>query len=203
MRDRLNAGLRRLPVGLVWAGGALPLILLLLDLVLARLGADPLRQIEHRTGRIAIYFLVATLAVTPLLRLGRINLMRFRRVLGLLAFIYAALHLAAWMWFDRGLAWGQIWDELLHRPFLTIGGISAVILTILAATASQRAIRGLGARNWQRIHRGIYLAAPLAAWHWLASEKIPSPLAQAILAMILLLLGVRIWRVAQKRFGSL
>ncbi len=193
MRDRLNAALRRLPRGAVWVAGLIPFLLLASDTLRGRLGVDPVRAIEHRSGRIAIYFLVATLCVTPLLRLARINAMRFRRALGMLSFLYAALHVAAWAVLDMGLAWGRIGGDLMNRPYLTIGAISGVILALLAATASDLAIRRLGSARWRAIHRGIYVAAPLAGWHWLLVEKIPGPKEQAILAVILGLLAWRGW----------
>lgn len=82
MIQRLNGWLRRLPVWAVWLGGMIPLALLIWDTLAGGLGVDPVRDIEHRLGRTALYFLLATLAVTPLLRLTRLNLMRFRQALG-------------------------------------------------------------------------------------------------------------------------
>lgn len=199
MRDRVNTALRRLPRGAVWPAGLIPLLLLVHDTVQGRLGVDPVQAIEHRSGRTAIYFLVATLCVTPLLRLARINAMRLRRALGMLSFLYAAVHVAAWVVLDMGLGWPQIGHDLLNRPFLTIGAISGVILILLALTASDFAIRRLGSRRWRAIHRGIYVAAPLAAWHWLLVEKIPGPKAQAILAVILGLLAWRGWAALRPR----
>lgn len=193
MREALNAALRRVPRGAVWAAGLIPLALLVLDGAQGALGVDPVREIEHRLGRTAIYFLVATLCVTPLLRMARLNLMRWRRALGLLCFLYAALHVAVWAVPDMGGAWGQIARDLLLRPFLLIGAVAVLILALLAATASDRAIRGLGAARWRAIHRGIYPASVLAGWHWLLSEKVPGPKAQVILAVILSLLVWRLW----------
>lgn len=193
MRDALNAALRRLPRGAVWAAGLIPFLLLAWDTVQGRLGVDPVRMVEHRSGRAALYFLVATLCVTPLLRLARINAMRFRRALGMLSFLYAVLHVAAWAVLDMGLAWAQIGGDLLQRSFLTIGTISLLILAVLAATATDSAIRRLGAGRWRAIHRWIYVAAPLAGLHWLLSEKVAGTKAEVILAVILSLLAWRGW----------
>lgn len=193
MRDTLNAALRRLPRGAVWAAALIPLLLLALDTVRGRLGVDPVRMIEHRSGRIAIYFLVATLCVTPLLRLARLNAMRFRRALGVSGFLYALLHVGAWAVLDMGLAWRQIGGDLVQRRFLTIGAVSLLILALLAATATDSAIRRLGTRRWRAIHRGFYVAAPLAGLHWLLSEKVAGTRAEVILAVILSLLAWRGW----------
>lgn len=199
MRGAINAALRRLPRGTAWAAGLIPFGLLVWDAVENRLGVDPVRMIEHRSGRAALYFLIATLCVTPLLRLARINAMRFRRALGMLGFLYAGLHVTAWAVLDMGLAWGQIGGDILHRPFLSIGAISLLILALLAATASDAAIRRLGSGRWRAVHRGIYVAAPLAGWHWLLSEKVPGMKAQVILAVILSLLAWRGWGMLRLR----
>ena len=163
--------MRRIPVAAVWLAGAVPFAVLLWDTLQGQLGVDPIRDIEHRLGRTAVYLLLATLAVTPLLRLFRVNLVRFRRALGLLSFSYAVLHLLAWAVLDMGLLWGQALRDIVKRPYLTIGMGAWVILAILAATSSNRAIRALGPR-WKALHRLVYLAAPLAILHWLMAYKI-------------------------------
>lgn len=183
--------LRRLPTGVVWGLGALPLALLVWDMLGGGLGIDPVRDIEHRLGRTAVYFLVASLCVTPLLRLARINLMKFRRPLGLLAASYAGLHLLAWVVLDMGLRWEQALRDIARRPYLTIGMAALAILVILAATSSNAAIRRLGARRWRAIHRLVYLATPLALFHWLLAHKIWPAKPLVILGVVAILLGLR------------
>ncbi|SEI06929.1 sulfite oxidase heme-binding subunit YedZ [Paracoccus alkenifer] len=194
--------LRRLPTGVVWALGALPLAVLVWDVFAGGLGVDPVRDIEHRLGRTAVYFLVASLCVTPLLRLARINLMKFRRPLGLLSASYAALHLLAWAVLDMGLRWEQALKDIARRPYLTIGMAALVILLILAATSSNAAIRRLGARRWGAIHRLVYLAAPLALFHWLLAHKIWPGKPLLILGAVAILLGLRLAWARARRFAS-
>ena len=184
--------LRRLPTGALWALGALPFMLLVWDILAGRLGVDPVRDIEHRLGRTALYFLVASLCVTPLLRLGRVNLIKFRRPLGLLAASYAGLHLLAWVVLDMGLRWEQALRDIARRPYLTIGMAALLILAILAATSSNAAIRRLSPRRWGAIHRLVYLAAPLALFHWLLAHKIWPVKPLVILVVVALLLGLRV-----------
>lgn len=192
--------LRRLPTGVVWALGALPLALLVLDAFAGGLGVDPVRDIEHRLGRTAVYFLIASLCVTPLLRLGRVNLMKFRRPLGLLSASYAGLHLLAWVVLDMGLRWEQALRDIARRPYLTIGMVVLVILAALAATSSNAAIRRLGARRWGVIHRLVYLAAPLALFHWLLAHKIWPAKPLLILGAVAILLGLRlVWARSRRR----
>ena len=191
--------LRRLPTGVVWALGALPLALLVRDTLAGGLGIDPVRDIEHRLGRTAVYFLLASLCVTPLLRLARINLIKFRRPLGLLSASYAGLHLLAWMVLDMGLRWEQALKDIARRPYLTIGMAVLAILLILAATSSNAAIRRLGTRRWGAIHRLVYLAAPLALFHWLLAHKIWPAKPLLILGAVVILLGLRLfWAVRRQ-----
>lgn len=191
MRAWLNAQARRLPEWGVWLAGLVPLALLVADTTLGRLGIDPVRDIEHRLGRTALYFLAASLAVTPLLRFGRINLMRLRRALGLLAFTYAALHLAAWLVFDMGLLWAQIVKDVVKRPYLVFGMGAFAILLALALTSNAASLRRLGAAGWRSLHRLVYVAAPLAVLHWLWALKVweAKPLGWG--AVILALLAAR------------
>lgn len=183
--------IRRLPTGVVWALGTLPLALLVWDTLAGNLGVDPIRDIEHRLGRTAVYFLLASLCITPILRMARVNLIKFRRPLGLLAASYAGLHLLAWAILDMGLLWSQMLKDIAKRPYLTIGMAVLAILLVLAATSSNAAIRRLGPVRWRAIHRWVYLAAPLAVFHWLLAYKIWPGKPLAILAAVAVLLAIR------------
>ena len=191
MVQGLNRALRHLPVWAVWLAGLIPLALLVWDTVQGHLGIDPVRDIEHRLGRTAIYFLMATLTVTPLLRLTRLNLMRFRQALGLICFTYLLCHLAAWIAFDMGFLWAQIVKDVIKRPYLIFGMIAFLMLLALAVTSNRWSIRRMGA-GWRRLHRLIYPAAILAAVHWLWALKVWESWPLSILGVISLLLLVRI-----------
>lgn len=164
--------LRRMPRWAVWLLGAIPLALLVWDLLTGQLGVDPIRDIEHRLGRTALYFLIGSLCFTPALRLFRVNLIRFRRPVGLIAFSYAVLHVTAWVVLDMGLLWQQLLRDIAKRPYLTLGMAAFAILALMAATSANRIVRRLGPVRWRRLHRLVYAAAPLAALHWLLSHKI-------------------------------
>lgn len=182
--------MRRFPVWAVWALGALPLALLLWDMAAGRLGIDPVREIEHRLGRTALYLLIATLAVTPLLRWMRISLIRQRRALGLICFCYAALHVAAWTVIDMGLRWDVLLRDVIQRPYLVLGMAGFAILAVLAATSNDASVRRLGPA-WRRLHRLSHVAALLAAAHWIWSQKLWEPKPLMILALILVILALR------------
>ncbi len=204
MRAALNGRLRQIPVGAVWLGGLIPLGLLVWDAVAGGLGVDPIRDIEHRLGRTALYFLIASLAVTPLLRITGLGLVRFRRALGLLCFTYAGLHVLAWAVMDMALMWGAMGRDVVKRPYLVFGMTAFLMLLALAVTSNDASIRRMGAAAWRRLHKLAYVAAPLVALHWIWALK-TFPLEPGLwLAAILLLLALRVavprpirWNIAQ------
>lgn len=191
MVQSLNRWLRRLPVWLVWALGAIPLLLLVWDTVQGNLGVEPVRDIEHRLGRTALYFLIGTLAITPFLRLTRVNLVRLRQALGLICFSYAVLHLAAWVVFDMAFLWAQMLRDVVKRPYLIFGMLAFVMLLALAVTSNRFSIRRMGA-GWRQLHRLIYPASVLVAVHWLWALKLWERKPLLILGAILILLALRI-----------
>jgi sulfoxide reductase heme-binding subunit YedZ len=163
---------------------------------------DPLAFITHSSGDWALYFLVITLCVTPVRRLLKWNwLVRLRRMVGLYAFFYAVIHFTAFLWFDHWFDVAAMWKDVLKRPFITVGFIAFVLLIPLAVTSNNAMIRKLGGKVWQRIHRLIYVIAPLAIVHywWLKSAKnnIEQPLIFGVIVAVLL--GVRVyWSVTKK-----
>lgn len=129
-------------------------------------GDNPVKQVEADLGLWAFRFLLMTLAITPLRRYGRINLVRWRRVLGLLAFTYAFFHVFVFIVIDKKLAMNVVLHAVLTKYFLPFGIMAFFILAALAATSSRASMRVLG-RKWRVLHRGIYIAACLAAVHYL------------------------------------
>jgi sulfoxide reductase heme-binding subunit YedZ len=168
----LNAVLRRVPVWVVWIFGLLPGLWLVVQLFTGGLGADPLKALEHGFGLRALQFLIATMMVTPLLRLVGVNLMRWRRALGLLCFTYAVFHLMIWLGLDLQFRWSEIGRDLTKRPYIIIGMAAFLLLLPLALTSSDRALRALGAQNWRRLHLLTWPAALLAAIHFLMVGKV-------------------------------
>ncbi|MDB6178880.1 sulfoxide reductase heme-binding subunit YedZ [Paracoccus sp. Z330] len=192
MQRKLNDLFRRLPVWAVWAAGLIPLALLVWDTFMGGLGIDPIRDIEHRLGRTALYFLIASLCVTPLLRVAGISLMKFRRALGLLAFTYAGLHVLSWLTMDMGFLWAQMGRDIIKRPYLLLGMIGFVILLALAVTSNNASIRRMGGQAWRKLHKLVYLAAPLVALHWILALKVFPVTPGFWLVVILALLGLRV-----------
>lgn len=154
--------------------GLLPLTGLVWGVVADQLGVNPAETLIRSTGDWALRLLCLTLAVTPLrVMLGWPELLRFRRLMGLLTFTYACLHLLCYAGFDMGFVWAGIVHDIPKRPFVLVGSLAFVVLCALAATSWNGAIRRMGARNWQALHRSIYAIAVLAILHfwWMRASK--------------------------------
>lgn len=160
--------------------------------VMDRLGADPMKVLERGLGLWALKFLVLCLAITPLRRLTGISLLRYRRAIGLLAFIYASLHLTTYLVLDQQLDLAAVWADIVRRPFITIGMLAFLVLLPLAVTSNNASIRRLGAATWQRLHRWVYLAAGAAVVHFVMVVKAWPVEPLVYTGLVLLLLGYRL-----------
>lgn len=157
------------------------------------LGANPIEAIQDHFGQWGLRFVLIALAVTPLRKLsGRIWLTQFRRMLGLFAFFYVFMHFLAWLLLDQDLLLPAIAEDIVERPFITIGMLALLLLTAMAATSTAGMRRRLGIR-WQTLHNSIYLIGVLGVWHywWQVKKDISEPLVYA--AILGLLLGFRLW----------
>lgn len=165
------------------------------------LDGDPVEALRRGLGIWALNFLLLTLAVTPLRKYsGWPWLGRLRRMLGLFVFFYAALHLITYLWLDQSLDWSAIVRDIAKRPFIVVGMLAFLLLLPLALTSNAFALRKLGGRRWQELHRNVYLIGLLAVVHyaWMAEANIVRPLLYALL--LGMLLGLRIWwRVQELR----
>ncbi|NNL67145.1 MAG: sulfoxide reductase heme-binding subunit YedZ [Myxococcales bacterium] len=163
------------------------------------LGAEPIETVTHVTGEWALRFLLATLAVTPLrVAFGWRRLAPFRRTLGLLAFAYATLHMLTWLALDQFFDWTYIVEDVIERPYITVGLAAFLCMVPLAATSSRTMIRRLG-RRWITLHRLAYVAAIAAIVHylWLVKADLLPPLAHA--AVLASLLGWRLHDARRRR----
>jgi sulfoxide reductase heme-binding subunit YedZ len=198
MRAALGRGLMH-PAAkpLVWLLCLLPLAWLVYGAASNNLGANPAEALIRATGDWALRFLCLVLAVTPLRVIaGLPALARFRRLLGLFMYAYLWLHLLSYAWFDMGLELTDIARDIVKRPFILVGFSAFVLLTPLALTSFNRAIKAMGARRWQLLHRAVYLVAGLAVLHffWMRAGKNDFAEVLVYAAILGVLLGWRLWR---------
>ena len=154
------------------AGAVVPLGAIALALARDRLGANPIAEGLNEVGLLALIFLVASLACTPIKAItGWTWPIRVRRTLGLCAFFYAALHLATYVGLDQLLDARAIWKDVTERPFILVGMTAFALLVPLAITSTARAVKRLGFRRWKLLHRLAYLAAGLGVVHFFLRVK--------------------------------
>ena len=173
----------------VWLLCLTPALLLIWRGFHADLGANPVEFVTHATGDWTLRLLLITLAVTPARRfLKQPQLTRFRRLLGLFAFFYGCLHFLTWFWLDKSLDFAEMWKDVAKRPFITVGFLGFAAMIPLAITSTAGWIRRLKGKNWQRLHRLIYLTglAGVVHYYWLVKSDVRLPVMYgAILAVLL------------------
>jgi sulfoxide reductase heme-binding subunit YedZ len=206
---------RRVLKPVVFAAALLPLAYMVWAGLNGQLTADPLKEITHETGDWTLRFIVITLSITPMRRLvGWNGVIKFRRMLGLYAFFYGTLHFLIYVIADRfaGLDFpdgiialstaralaASVWEDIAKRPYITVGFLAWTSMIPLAVTSTAGWIRRMGGRNWQRLHRLIYLTAMAGVVHywWLVKADIRDPAIYA--AAVALLLGFRLVTTVQK-----
>ena len=165
-------------------------------------GANPQEYLIRATGDWTLRFICIVLAVTPLRTLSNTpQLARFRRMLGLFVYFYVVIHLLSYSWFDMGFDVADTVRDIIQRPFILVGTTAVLLLTLLAATSFNRAIRALGARRWQQLHRLVYGIAALGLLHffWMRSGKNDYAEVAVYAGIIGVLLGWRVWRAWRTR----
>ena len=162
------------------------------------LGANPIEVITRATGKSTLVFLLVTLSITPLRKLSRQPwLIRFRRMLGLFAFFYGCLHFTTYLWLDQFFDWANMVKDVGKRPFITAGFTGFVLMIPLALTSTRWAVRTMGGKRWQWLHRLIYVSATAGVIHflWLVKKDISEPLLYAGVLAVLLLYRVAAWGI--------
>lgn len=184
---------------LVFAVALVPLALLILRVVRNDLGPDPVEELAIETGEWTIRFLILTLALTPLRRISdQIEFVRQRRMLGLFTLFYATVHFMVWLSFLLGFRWSDIIEEIIERPYITVGFSAYLILIALGITSPRAMVRKLG-KNWKRLHRLVYLASILAVIHLLWILRLDIGPAVFYGSLVALLLGYRLFYYLKAR----
>jgi methionine sulfoxide reductase heme-binding subunit len=192
LAQTINGRLRAVPAWPIYVIGAIPPLWLFWQGLNGHLGADPVKGLERQLGKLALQVMVAVLCVTPLRRFTGVSLVKFRRAMGIMVFVYVALHFLTWVVLDMGLLWRQMLADIIKRPYVTIGMAGLVALIPLAITSNNWSIRRMGPLAWQRLHRLTYVAAVAGAVHyiWLVKAWPIEPFLYA--GAILVLLAVRL-----------
>ena len=183
----------------VFVFALVPFAILLLRIYGNDLGPDPAQELSIETGEWTLRLLLITLAITPLRQItNRVSFIRYRRMFGLFALFYASLHFLCWMIFLLGFRFFAIMEELVERPYITVGFSAYLILLVLGITTPKAMVRKLG-KNWKRLHRLVYVAAILGTIHllWILRSNI----GEAVLygSILVVLLGYRLVRYSQRR----
>jgi sulfoxide reductase heme-binding subunit YedZ len=177
----------------IFINSAVPLTLLGWDWYHHRLGANPTEFATRTTGVLTLLFLILSLAVTPLRKLlGLPWMIKFRRLLGLYAFFYGCVHLLTYVWFDKFFGFGSIVEDVAKRPYITIGMASFLLLAPLALTSTQKSIKRLGGKRWNRIHSLVYVAATGGVIHYYMLVKADTREPILFGVVVGLLLGYRV-----------
>ena len=186
---------------LLWVSALAPAAWIAVGAFRGWLGVNPIEKVTHVTGLSALVLLLLTLAVTPVRRMARWNrLIQLRRPLGLFAFFYAFLHFSIWMALDLGFQLSWISEDIMERPYITVGFTAFVLLIPLAVTSTRGWIRRLG-RRWATLHRLVYITATLGVIHfyWLVKADTSLPLLFAGILTLLLASRIGPWREKRKR----
>lgn len=169
MVDRLNTVLRRVPAWAIYILAPLPVLWIYYLGLTGGLGIDPAKRIEHELGLWSLWLLIAGLAVTPIRRWFGLNLLKFRRAIGVVTFFYLLAHLLTWLVLD--VQFQNVWADIVKRWYITVGMLAFVLMLPLALTSNNWSLRRLGPVRWRRLHKLVYPIALLGALHFLLLVK--------------------------------
>jgi sulfoxide reductase heme-binding subunit YedZ len=169
MVDVLNAGLRRVPAWVLYALSPIPVVWIFYLGLSGQLGVDPAKVIEHELGLWSLWLLIAGLAVTPLRRFLGVNLLKFRRAIGVITFFYVLAHLLTWLVLD--VQFQNVWADIVKRWYITVGMAAFVLMFPLVLSSNNWSVRKMGSAAWRKLHKLVYPVAILGALHFLLLVK--------------------------------
>lgn len=191
MIDRMNTFARKIPTWVLYIIYLLPIPYFFYAAQTGALGVEPINALEREMGEITLQLIIIGLCITPLRKYTGLNLLKFRRTLGVLAFTYVVVHLGIWVLLDMSLRWEQMFSDIWKRPYITIGMVAFVAMIPLAVTSNNYSIRKMGGAAWRKLHKLVYPIAVLGAVHFIMVQKVWEAEPLIYLAMILGLLGIR------------
>ena len=188
-----------LPSWPIYVIGMAPAVYLFYAASTNQLGADPLDALENELGEWALKFLVGGLFVTPIMKLTNVNLVKYRRAIGLLGFLYVTLHLSVYVGLDRQFGWWEIWGDIVKRPYITIGMAAFLCLVPPALTSNNISMRKLGTAAWRNVHKLTYPAAVFGALHFALLRKTWETEPLVYLGIVIALLSWRFVRAKKSK----
>ena len=194
--QRINKVLGKVPPWLVYVVAVIPPVWLLWLGLTGGLGVEPIKELEHQIGKLALQLFVFSLAIRPIREWIGINLLKLRRSISVVMFAYVFLHLLVWLVLDVGIL-SEIWADIVKRPYITVGMAAFLLMVPLAATSNNLSLRKLGPKRWKRLHRLAYPAVLLGTVHYVMQAKGFQIEPLVYLGIILGLLAARV-RVPRK-----
>ena len=167
----LNNSIRKIPTWLVYIILSIPALYYTMALLSNQLGPDPIRSYERIMGQYGIKLLVIVLVISPLRDISNINFNKFRRLIGVMSFIYICLHFLSYLILDQSLSIVELWNDIIKRPYITLGIISAFFMLLLAITSNNFSIRTLGVIRWKKLHKFVYIIGIGGGLHFLLLTK--------------------------------
>ncbi len=190
LTNSINRAARAVPAWRIYVLGILPAAWFLYEGMTGASGPEPIKALEHELGEFALKLLIAGLCITPLRKHLGVNLLKFRRAIGVMTFVYVTLHLLVWLVLDVQII-SQIWADILKRPYITVGMVGFVLMVPLAVTSNNVSVRKLGVR-WRKLHRLTYGIAILGSLHFIMLSKGIQLEPLLYMAVVLGLLALRI-----------
>jgi len=191
---------RRVGKPVVFLAGLGPFLWLVYNAFFGDLGVNPVETITNTTGLWTLRLLVVTILVTPLRWVTGFNpVIQFRRMIGLFAFFYGALHFMTYFVLDLSFMFDGLWEDVVKRPYITVGFTAFVLMLPLAITSTQGWIRRMGGKKWNLLHKLVYVSAVLGVLHYVWKVKVDEPTPYIYGAIVAVLLAARVWKWAQKR----
>ena len=189
--DPINRFVRKVPTWLVYIMLFLPVPYLFYRAATGGLGVEPINPLEREMGLVALQLIILGLLITPARKYLGLNLLKFRRAVGVMAFVLVAVHLGIWVVLDMSLRWEQMWSDIWKRPYITIGMAAFLAMIPLAVTSNNLSLRKMGAGAWRKMHKLVYPIAVLGAVHFIMVQKVREVEPLVYLIIILLLIGLR------------
>lgn len=189
--QKINQGIKHVPAWPLYILGAVPVAIYFYWALTNQLGADPIKALEHQYGVWALQLLVLTLLITPIRNVIGLNLIKYRRAIGLLAFFYTAAHLLTYLWLDQQWWWDAIIKDITKRPYIIIGMVAFLVMIPLSLTSNNLSIRKIGPAGWRSLHKLTYIAAIGGAVHYVLLVKTWQTQPLTYLGIVIALLAYR------------